>query len=95
MRKLNSNSEQDKICPYNSLNLLANAWNLRAQPPYKDLSSSFSLLRMERINPLTPRSDQHETSPYRYYILRLSSKQVMEMFKSHESVVNSLLYLLI
>ena len=34
-------------------------------------------LRMERINPLTPRSDQHETYPYMYNILTLSSKQVM------------------
>ena len=29
------------------------------------------------VNPLTPRSDQHETSPYN--ILTLSSKQVMRI----------------
>ena len=31
------------------------------------------------FNPLTPRSDQHETSPYN--ILTLSSKQLMRIFK--------------
>ena len=31
------------------------------------------------LNPLTPRSDQHETSPYN--ILTLSSKQVMRIFR--------------
>ena len=38
-------------------------------------------LRIERINPLTPRSDQHETSPHMYNIHTLSSKQVMRILK--------------
>ena len=38
-------------------------------------------LRMERINPLTPRSDQYETSPYMYNIHTLSSIQVMRILK--------------
>ena len=34
---------------------------------------------MKKVNPLTPRSDQHETSPCN--ILTLSGKQAMRIFK--------------
>ena len=43
------------------------------------LADYYAMTDKNMINPLTPRGDQHETSPYS--ILILSSKQVMRKFQ--------------
>ena len=53
-----------------------NPLNSKSDQP---LISPYNITPEANINSLTPRSDQHETSPSN--ILTLSSKQVMRIFK--------------